>query len=131
IGNPGIGWMTTQKSMKDVVNPRGLPSQVESFRVLWSEIEPSENVFDFSKLDAAIANARAANQQINFRLIGAEPGNSMPSWLRQYGGWVATCGDNGYATQDAYPDLSIGTVRAAYSNLVNRVATRYRNDPAI
>jgi len=47
-------------------------------RVKWSELEPQQGVFDFSKIDSQVEIVKAAGKEWSLGLIG---GSSSPSWL--------------------------------------------------
>ncbi len=47
-------------------------------RVKWSELEPQQGVFDFSKIDSQVDIIKAAGKEWSLGLIG---GSSSPNWL--------------------------------------------------
>lgn len=56
-------------------NPEARGSLV---RVKWSELEPQQGVFDFSKIDSQVEIIKAADKEWSLGLIG---GSSSPNWL--------------------------------------------------
>jgi len=52
-------------------------------RVKWSELEPQQGIFDFSKIDSQVEIIKAAGKEWSLGLIG---GSSSPNWLIEESG---------------------------------------------
>lgn len=132
IANPGVGLQTTQQNIAQLSsNPRGYPCKNMTYRVHCSEVEATEGVYTYTTLDSVFAAARAYNCKVNLRFIWGEPATQVPSWVTAYGGYTATCSDNGDATTDRYPDWANSSVKAAFANQMNAFAARYKDHPAM
>jgi hypothetical protein len=129
IGNPEIGFQTTQRPLNEVSNPRGIPSTSEVFRFYAEEINPSPGVFTWAILDNAISKARSAGQTLNVRIIMYDPYGG--NWLRgTIPGRTFRETSEGNGTYFA-PDWNSNAVLAAHKSLLQAVSARYANNPTI
>lgn len=92
--------------------------------VTWADIEPSKDLFDFSRLDADISIARAAGKKIT---IGVFTGReALPSWLPSAGVrlWTTQQGDTLIHPADT-------AFVALWKDRVALLGQRYDGDPTV
>ena len=105
LANPGMGWQTFHTFADVDPNLAGLPASTCYFRWYWSELEPVAGQIDFAMLDGVLARARAAGQQLAFRVMSAgtdEAYMRSPRWLKDAGcpGYEFTYGGSAHWTPD-------------------------------
>lgn len=86
LDNPGIGFVDFHDSYYQQVSVelRYYEPKVLYYRWAWADMEPEEGVFDFSRLDAAIARAKRENKTVGFRIMPVWQ-SSSPEWLNEKG----------------------------------------------
>lgn len=90
----------------------------------WSEFEPTRGVYDFSRLDADIAIARAAGKRISIGVLNGK--DAVPTWVNAAGiqTWVNSQGDT-----LIYPTDPTFTV--VWTEAIRALGERYDNDPTV
>lgn len=130
LANPGVGLQTTQATLTTASNPRGTPIRNMTYRRHCSEVEATEGVRDFATTDRIWDEALAWRQKVNSRIIWGEPDVGVPSWVTSYGGYTATCSDNGDSSMDRYPDWANSSVKTAFANQLAAWVAKYGDHPA-
>jgi hypothetical protein len=107
-------------------------------RFSWSDIQPtSADSFDFSKIDRAIAAARAHDQRFHFRVMamcseGCHSGSlnsSVPEWLRSTEGATSEHVFNGMTY--VVPNWNSDAYLKAMENLIAAMGARYDSDERV
>lgn len=83
FGNPGIGWQSNNRIQSSGIGSAGYPIRVAYFKYYWKELEPNDGEYDFSKIEQDIFYARAAGQQVAFRVMVVDERTSAPNWLKK------------------------------------------------
>ncbi len=97
-------------------------------QVYWGRLEKSDNVWDFSAIDAGLADAGARGGKFGFRVMAYCPGCWMesradfpavtPSFVpRQEGGYI--------------PDWNSAGFQSQWKELMDELGRRYANDPRL
>jgi len=96
-------------------------------RVKWSELEPQQGVFDFSKIDSQVEIIKAAGKEWSLGLIG---GSSSPSWLIEESGAdsfeILFRGD-----PVIIPKIWDAVVNEKLAILAETLANKYNNDTTL
>ena len=97
----------------------------------WSELEPSEGQYNFTRIDNMINNNAATGKKSAFGVSvysgRIEGGINMPAWMiNGYPQTVIDCG-SGWKI----PRYWNGTYQAKYRNLVQALANSYKNDDRV
>ncbi len=125
ITNPGIGW-------QDGPEPYGIlgfPETVSySYRrkISWSVLNPQEGVYDWSALDAQLAEIKESGRQFSFRvytMVGEDyDGHMIPQWVLAKGASLFPDGE---------PMYSNCTYQKEWGGFVNELAKVYDGNPDI
>jgi hypothetical protein len=142
----------------DVVNPmRGLytwhqqqlapVASYDSYdRFTWSDLEPNQGVYDFSKIDAALSDARSRGGKFGFRVMALwdQHGSVVPQYVMTHtpnlGYWYdykeyghGTCDPVlGGGSCDTYvPDWNDPFFLGRVSSLLTALGRRYNSDPRL
>lgn len=127
ISNPGIGFETTDKAYNQL--PSGhinVPSASSYQKFYWSELEPTNNNFNWSKFDSAVANVKTSKQKLAFRIMVSDPETSGPSWLRTLagGGWTYTYEGSAVRWTPSWDNTQ---VQAQHKALLQAIYDRYNS----
>jgi hypothetical protein len=127
IKNPGIGYQTYYRS---AVSDRQLPSSVMYIRFNWSQIQRAPGTYDFSVIEHALRQAKAAKQKLAFRIMGFENNNPGPIGLKNagYPGFSFTFDGHPNVW---FPDIDNAIVRQDLTNLIAALGHRYGSNPLI
>jgi len=88
LANPNRGWETFHKSAAQDENLGEIPSTVRYDRYPWRPFETGQAEYDWSTLDTALREARAAGQTLAFRITTAgtgRPKSEYPDYLEELG----------------------------------------------
>ncbi|MGI9146220.1 MAG: DUF4832 domain-containing protein [Chloroflexota bacterium] len=114
----------------DPVDPGNWPYQDSYTRYDWKQIEPTQNNYDFSSIDAELAAAKARGGRFGFRIMAActgcySGGASVPDYIVNAGGgqWVADSGSSFYI-----PDWNSNLYLSRVEALMTALGNRYRTD---
>ncbi len=118
----------------DAPQPPAWPIRDSYRRVTWRELEPTEGHYDFSRLDAEVAHARANGGVFGFRVQAActgcvAGGVAVPDYLLALmpkGFWFRLNNTNNYA-----PDWNDPDYRSHLDALLQALGQRYGNDPRV
>lgn len=141
-GNPYTGmifepnWSYGDQGMTDLVNNRAIPSQTDLVQIYfgWADIEPTDDHFVWTRLDAAIASAVSQGRKVVFRMEFSEGDESgrqtyAPTWLWDVKGVpYRMINDNPLYKQPYYYDP---TYLAELQEAVAAVGARYDGNPNI
>jgi len=103
-------------------------------RFVWKDLESTQGVYNFSKIDEEIALAKTKNQKFGFNvrsMLGYNNGGQIfvPPYLQPYG-WLAD--SNGDGTRDTYiPDWNHPYYLERAEKLVQALGEKYNNNPDI
>jgi Concanavalin A-like lectin/glucanases superfamily/Domain of unknown function (DUF4832) len=115
------------------VDPKGWPYQDSYTRLYWKELEQAPDVYDFSKLDAALANAAARGGRFGFRIMsvctGCDAGGvAVPDYVTtSSGGWYARVDGE----RNFIPDWNNANYLSRWQALMQALGARYGHDPRI
>jgi FG-GAP-like repeat/Beta-galactosidase len=102
-----------------------------SLRLHWSDLEPSEGVYNWSFFDVEIERAQAAGKKVLLRV--GTGGDNMPSWVmtavRSAGGRTFTFTDN--AGAHTIPVFWDPTFLAKKSAMIAALGARYSANPTV
>jgi len=103
-------------------------------RFVWSDLETSPGVYNFSEIDQLVNQARAKHQKFGFRIMAcwAQDNCVVPQYLvneMPNGFWCNMWGGSGNNTY--VPDWNSPAFITAATNLINALGARYNNDPAV
>ncbi len=102
-----------------------------SLRQGWSELEPSEGVYNWTYLDAQLSRVQAAGKRISLRI--GTGGNNIPAWMMNA---VHSAGGNTFTFTDAdgkhtIPVFWDATFLAKKQAMIQAVGARYSGNPAL
>ena len=102
-----------------------------SLRQAWSELEPSDGVYNWAYLDAQLSRVQAAGKEISLRI--GTGGDNIPAWIlnavRSTGGNTFTFSDSdGRHTIPVYWDPTFVAKKQA---MIQAVGARYGSNPAL
>ena len=92
-------------------------------RAVWSTLEPSNNVFNWSYFDGLIAQAKSKNKKVSIAVLKGLIGEGLPSWLSVS---LFTCSDG---SQGPIPWDT--THKKEWIELWTEIAKRYENEPTV
>ena len=131
IANPMRG---SYKSSGVPMSPPGWPYVDSYVRYPWRVLEPSEGVYDFSAIEADLANASAHGGKLGIRLVAAnsyDGGSSVPDYLMQqmaHGGWFTYPGTN----KSVYaPDWNDPAFLNRAQALLDALSKQFADDPRL
>jgi hypothetical protein len=134
FGNPGMGWQTFQRFADNDPNLAGLPSTVAYFRYYWREFEPADGEYDFTLIDRHVAHARAAGQQLAFRIMCCGTDDHVyhsPEWLRKAGCRGFEYQYQGKGTVHWAPDMDDPLFREKHFRFLVALGKRYNGHPDV
>jgi hypothetical protein len=100
----------------------------------WSAVEPQQNVFDWSQLDADVADVIAAGKQVALRVM---PGVYTPTWLYAAGAhklsfpWYLTTGLLPACSRVSVPMPWDPVYLQAWTTFIQALAAHYADNPAV
>ena len=101
-------------------------------RYNWSEIEPTQGHYDFSRIDKELTLAQAHHGKFGFRIMPAGVDNiAVPKYLvalMPHGQWIKNTSSGKMAYEPDWNDPHYITRAQA---LINALAQRYNNDPRL
>ncbi len=141
--NPGIGLSDFHH-----VSPFPYPAtahptgKVAYYRFTWSDLESTQGVYDFSKIDKALAIAQSRGQLLGLRVMSATRDNNavqIPAYLagasNSNGTWInrATSQVSTSTDSNAYffPNYSNPNIIGAANDLLVALGKKYANDPRL
>ncbi len=134
LSNPGMGWETFHRTMKDDKNlPSWIPSTVHYARWGWGTLEPEKDKIAYRFLDGVLEETREAGQKLAFRAMccSSSPRRPYhPEWLREIGGKVVVT-RYGDGPELEVPVLDDPPVLAAHLDFIKRLGARYDGHPDI
>jgi len=112
------------------------------FKIDWSQIEKSDQQFDWSRIDQAVANARSRGAALRLRIMA---GNAAPAFVKAIGGFKVSdpdhridCSAGGIAIYNKWDGVGgctsafwLPRVIDQYEQLMAAVAARYDGTPEI
>ncbi len=122
VPNPDMGWQNTQGATKR------FPSTIAYTRFSWKDINPTENVYDWSAIEQLRQEALDAGQKFHFRVRNAQPapwgpGQVIPNWVIAKGAVIVN-GSQG--TEPLYNDCQFLDSHAVF---VEALRLQYDGDP--
>ena len=97
-------------------------------QVYWGRLEQADNVWDFSWLDAGLAEAEARGGTFGFRVMAYCPG----CWMETRADWPAVTPSFVPRQADGYvPDWNSAGFQAQWRELMAELGRRYGNDPRL
>lgn len=134
LANPGIGWQTFHRtSREDKSLPSWIPSSMHYARWGWGELEPRPGQLNTEFLDRVLAETRASNQTLAFRVMCCSTYKKNPyhpRWLTEVGGKVVEADYNGQGPFPI-PDLDDPTTLERHLDFIKRLGERYDGHPDI
>jgi hypothetical protein len=123
--NPPVGADQTFEQLEyDLTEFKKVHANSVRCEMVWSQVEPREGAFDFTKPDFLVAKAEQLGLKL-FVLIGFQ---YAPNWFAEHSGWQATNSQDEMTVMLNYEHPG---VRHAYSNYISQVTGRYRDSTAI
>lgn len=114
-------------------NPNFAPAVDAYKRYLWSSVEPSDDVFDFSVIENdinAFVNG-APGRKYAFRLrMMRSTGNDLPAFM-QNSTYTISCKQDDSSTFDNIPNWNNPQLIAEHEKLINALAAEYNDDPRV
>ncbi len=141
-GNPNAGmifepnWTYNDDGMTHLINNRTIPAETDLVQIYfgWSDIEPTDDQFVWTRLDAAISSAVSQGRKVIFRMEFSEGDESprqtyAPTWLWDVKGIpYRLINENPLLKQPYYYDP---TYLAELQEAVAAVGARYDGNPDI
>lgn len=123
--NPGMGWQDDHKHEE-------IPSLFQETiyypvrkEIAWRVLNPAEDVYNWSVLDAHLERAVREGKQFSFRvytMIDFESGHMVPDWVIEGGAIITELGD---------PNYSSCVYQEEWGDFVSALLERYDGDPNI
>ncbi|VGO20870.1 Ig-like domain-containing protein [Pontiella sulfatireligans] len=119
--------------MRGLVDRRGINSAsgwadvVDHFviNVYWDDTQPAENTYDYSVIDAALAEAQLHGHSVFLRFFA---GIHTPDWIKNDIGWYDYTDDGDTLKVPYWWTDSFGVY---YRNMMQRLAARYDHDDRV
>jgi len=132
LANPGMGWQTFHRTVKQDKNlPSWIPSTVHYARWGWGELEPEPGRIAEAFLDRVLAESREAGQQLAFRAMccSTTPNRPYhPAWIKEIGGRELISDYDGKG-QFPIPDLDDQVTLQRHLDFIQRLGEKYDGHP--
>jgi hypothetical protein len=105
-----------------------------AIRVFWSDIEPSDGVFNWSSVDSDLAQVAAAGKVATLRIM---PGYSTPAWLYQEGAqafnfiWNQSTWGPAFCSVASIPVPWDPIFQSKFAAMIQAFGARYNSNPAV
>lgn len=137
VSNPGQGWMAWQCSGWKAANAKVSVGMIYD-RFYWSDFEPENGVYDWSKIEGLLEFAKSKGIPAAFRIICASSGDTKnyetPKWVFDLGAkgdaFVSprtACG----RVDDFVPHFDDPIFLRYHARFIRRLAERFDGDPRL
>lgn len=122
--NPGMGWQADNSPSAQYFSESVAYADRE--KITWKNLNPAENVYDWSSLSSELARAISQGKQLSFRVFTMSGesygGHQVPDWVLQKGAVILSHGE---------PDYSNCVYQEEWGKFVVALLERYDGDPSI
>jgi len=124
VGNAQMHGLVDRKGIN---NASGWTDVVDHFVINadWADVQPAENTYDYSAIDAALTDAQLSGHKVYLRFFA---GIHTPDWMKNNVGWYDYTDDGDILKVPYWWTDSFGVY---YRNIMQRLAARYDNDDRV